>query len=208
MSTYSKLEEKLNIYTHLLGAILGLIGLVLLILKSFEDYSLKESVSFVIFGLGIIAMFMASVIYHNTEDIELRFKRKVLDHCAIYIMIAGTYTPLALAAIGGTTGWFIFGLSWGFALIGITLKLFFTGRFKLVSTLMYVFMGWMIVLFIRPLINEISQEGFNFILAGGISYTVGAIAYLIKKLSLNHAIFHVFVLGGSICHFLAVYLYV
>lgn len=208
MTTYSPFEEKINVYSHITGALLGLVGLILLIIKSLGEYNLKSSISFIVFGLSIIVMFLASANYHKTKDLKIRFKRKVFDHCAIYIMIAGTYTPFALGAIGGAIGWKIFGISWLLAAIGISLKLFFTGRFKIVSTLMYVLMGWMIMFFITPLTKVISAAGFNWLLVGGIMYTIGAMAYSIKKIKFNHATFHIFVLAGSICHFLCVYLYV
>jgi hemolysin III len=208
MSGYSKIEEKINVYSHFAGVILGIIGLILLIVKSLGDYNLQSSISFYIFGLSLIILFAASTNYHRTEDIKLRLKRKVLDHCAIYVLIAGTYTPFALGAIGGTQGWIIFVISWTLALIGISLKIFFTGRFKVISTLMYVFMGWMIVFFIKPLTEIIGNEGFLWLLVGGILYTVGALTYSIKKIHLNHAIFHIFVLAGSACHFVAIYNYI
>ena len=123
-------------------------------------------------------------------------------------MIAGTYTPFALAAIGGVSGWVIFIVSWTLALIGISLKIFFTGRFKILSTSMYVLMGWMVVFFVKPLIQIISYEGFLWLLVGGILYTAGAITYSIKKIHLNHAIFHIFVLGGCIFHFISIFNYI
>ncbi|MDA9793239.1 hemolysin III family protein [Bacteriovoracaceae bacterium] len=208
MSEYSEIEEKLNVYSHLLGVVLGLIGLILLIVKGAEQESLKASVSFIIFGVSIVLLFFASSLYHHTKNINLRLKRKVLDHCAIYILIAGTYTPYALGALGGKLGWIIFGVSWGMALMGITFKIFFTGRFNIVSTLLYVLMGWMIVFFVKPLKLTLSEEGFNWLLAGGISYTVGALAYSIEKIKFNHAIFHVFVLGGTFSHYISVYYYI
>jgi hemolysin III len=208
MSDYSEFEEKLNVNSHLLGAILGVIGFILLIIKSFGDYTPISIVSFIIFGLSIITLYCASAFYHNTQDINFRHKRKVLDHCAIYILIAGTYTPFALAALGGNLGWIIFIACWSMAIIGITLKVFFTGRFKIISTLMYVFMGWMIMFFIKPLMLVLSDTGFYWLLAGGIAYTVGALIYSIKSIPLNHAIFHVFVLIGSFCHFISIYLFI
>ena len=208
MSEYTEFEEKLNVDSHLLGAFLGVIGLVLLIIKSFGDFSHVAIFSFIIFGISIVTLYAASAFYHSTEDAGRRFKRKILDHCAIYILIAGTYTPYALGAIGGKLGWIIFIVCWSMALIGITLKVFFTGRFKIISTLMYVFMGWMIMFFIKPLMLILSDDGFYWLLAGGISYTVGAVIYSIKAIKLNHAIFHVFVLLGSFCHFISIYLYI
>ena len=208
MSQYSVFEERINIYSHIFGVFLGFIGLVLLIIKSFTNYGLVSGVSFVIFGLSIVTLYLASARYHSAVDAKLRFKRKILDHSAIYILIAGTYTPYALAAIGGRVGWIIFSVSWILALIGFTLKIFFTGQFKILSTSMYVLMGWMVVFFIGPLMKALPSEGFMWLLIGGISYTVGAVLYSIKKIKLNHAIFHIFVLIGTICHFLSIYLYI
>ncbi len=208
MSQYSVFEERINIYSHVFGMFLGLIGLVLLITKSFDGYNLISGVSFVIFGLSIITLYFASARYHSAVDERLRFRRKILDHSAIYILIAGTYTPYALAAIGGNVGWIIFGVSWILALVGFILKIFFTGQFKILSTSMYVLMGWMVVFFINPLMKALPHEGFIWLLLGGISYTIGAVLYSIKKIKLNHAIFHIFVLIGTICHFLSIYLYI
>lgn len=208
MSDYSKLEENINVYSHVFGILLGFVGLTLLVIKSLGDYNTQSVVSFYVFGLSIITLFTASANYHRTIETKLRLRRKVLDHSAIYVLIAGTYTPFALAAIGGVSGWIIFGVSWTLALIGISLKVFFTGRFKKTSTLMYVLMGWMIVFFIKPLTLIISNEGFLWLLVGGVLYTIGAVTYSIKKIPLNHAIFHFFVLAGSICHFVSIYSYV
>jgi hemolysin III len=124
------------------------------------------------------------------------------------VLIAGTYTPFTLVTLQGSVGWTIFFTAWGFALTGIVLKLFFTGRFDMLSTIMYVFMGWIIVFAIKPLMNNLASEGLMWLFAGGAAYTVGAILYSIKKIKFNHAIFHVFVLAGSFCHFMAVYFYV
>jgi hemolysin III len=133
---------------------------------------------------------------------------RIIDHASIYVLIAGTYTPFALVTLNGATGWVIFGVAWGLALCGITLKLFFTGKYNLVSTLMYVFMGWIIVFAIKPLIVNLSSEGLFWLFCGGMAYTIGAILYSIKILRFNHAVFHVFVLAGSASHFVSVYFYV
>jgi len=205
---YSDLEEKLNIYSHLLGVFLSLIALVLLTIKALEMESNLHLVSFIIFGSSLILLYTASAKYHGQTEPQKRSKHQIFDHSAIYILIAGTYTPYALVTLSGSSGYILFGVSWLLAAIGITLKVFFTGRFNLFSTLMYVCMGWMVVFFIRPLMDSISLEGFYWLLAGGVAYTLGAIIYLIEKIKLNHAIFHVFVLAGSICHFISIYEYV
>ena len=132
----------------------------------------------------------------------------ILDHATIYVLIAGTYTPFTIVTLNGTIGWVIFGISWGLALTGVILKLFFTGKYNLLSTIMYVLMGWVIVFAIKPLVNNLPSEGLIWLFAGGFSYTIGAILYSIKKIKFNHAIFHIFVLIGSFCHFMSVYFYV
>ncbi|PLX50213.1 MAG: hemolysin D, partial [Desulfobacteraceae bacterium] len=132
----------------------------------------------------------------------------IIDHASIYVLIAGTYTPFTLVVLDGTIGWVIFGISWGLALTGIILKLFFTGKYNLISTIMYVLMGWVIIFAIKPLIKNLPLEGLLWLVTGGISYTIGATLYSIKKIELNHAIFHMFVLMGSFCHFMSVFFYV
>ena len=139
---------------------------------------------------------------------KLRKRLKIFDHAAIYVLIAGTYTPFTLITLNGTIGWVIFGVSWGMALIGIILKFFFTGKYKSISTLMYILMGWMIVFAIKPLIDSLALEGLNWLIAGGVSYTIGAVLYSIEKIKFNHAIFHIIVLIGSFCHFISVFFYV
>ena len=204
---YSPSEERLNILTHALGLALSVVGLILLFVRSISLGDAAQIITSVIFGVSMIMLYAASTIYHSTDSPESRAKMRIVDHAAIYILIAGTYTPFCVLVLGGKTGWVILATSWSMAITGITLKLFFTGRFKLLSTLMYVFMGWLIVFAIEPLINNIDPGGLHWLVAGGISYTVGAILYSIKAIPFNHAIFHSFVLGGTICHFMAVYLY-
>ena len=164
--------------------------------------------SIVIYGASLIVLYAASTFYHASKDLKLRRKLNIFDHTAIYVLIAGTYTPYTLIVLEGTLGWFIFGFTWVFALIGIVLKLFYTGRFDKLSTMMYVLMGWQIVLVIKPLMNNLSSEGLQLLFAGGISYTLGAIIYSTQKIYYNHAIFHVFVLFGSLCHFFSIYYFV
>ncbi len=153
-------------------------------------------------------LYAASTFYHSAKKPELRIRLRIIDHASIYVLIAGTYTPFTLATLHGTIGWVIFGISWGLALSGIILKLFFTGKYNLISTIMYVLMGWVIVFAIKPLINNLSSEGLFWLFAGGMSYIMGAIIYSTKKLKFNHAIFHIFVLMGSFCHFMSVFFYV
>ena len=205
---YSTLEERINIFSHAAGLLLSMVAIVLLVSRASHTGNVWHIVSAAIFGASLIALYAASTAYHSATRAELRARLRVIDHATIYILIAGTYTPFTLITLNGTVGWIIFAFSWGMAICGIILKLFFTGRFNLLSTLMYVFMGWIIVFAVKPLIANLSSEGLFWLVAGGLSYTVGAIIYSIKKVPFNHAIFHLFVLGGSICHFVAVYFYV
>jgi len=205
---YSPLEERINILSHAIGLLLSIIAVVLLVTRASSYGNAWHIVSVAIFGASLIALYAASTTYHSATRAELRARLRVIDHATIYILIAGTYTPFTLITLNGATGWTIFAVSWAMAISGISLKLFFTGRFNLISTLMYVFMGWIIIFAVKPLIANLSTEGLYWLVAGGLSYTIGAIIYSIKKVPLNHAIFHLFVLAGSICHFVAVYFYV
>ena len=205
---YSPLEEKINVTTHAAGLVLSVIALVLLVTRAIRQGNIWHVVSFSIFGVSLCVLYAASTFYHNSKEPELRSKLRVFDHASIYVLIAGTYTPYTIVTLNGLTGWVIFGISWGLAISGIILKLFFTGKYDFISTLMYVFMGWIIIFAIKPLLINLSSDGIFWLIAGGISYTLGAVIYSIKKIKFNHAIFHIFVLIGSGCHFLSIYLYV
>ncbi len=207
-SHYSPAEERINIASHAIGLVLSFIALLLMVRHASLYGNIWHIVSFSVFGLSLIILYASSTLYHSAKDPVFRSKLRVLDHATIYILIAGTYTPFTLITLGGVTGWVIFGASWGMAITGIFLKIFFTGKFDLLSTVMYVFMGWIIVFAFEPLVNNLSSEGLFWLVAGGVSYTVGAILYSIGKIKFNHAIFHVFVLLGSFCHFVSVYYYV
>lgn len=205
---YSPTEEKLNIWSHAFGIFLSIIALVLLIIKAVQQDNIWMMISFPIFGVSLILLYLASTLYHASKEPQKRFKLKVFDHAAIYVLIAGSYTPFTLVSLNGETGWLIFSMVWVMAFTGIILKLFFTGRFKVVSTAMYVLMGWLIVFYFQELTAHLHEKGVFYLILGGVLYTIGAILYSIKKIKFNHAIFHFFVLAGSFCHFLSIYLYV
>jgi len=205
---YSPIEEKINIISHAIGFILSIVALVLLVRHATLHGDVWHIVSFSIFGASLIILYAASTFYHSAKKSEIRNRLKIIDHASIYVLIAGTYTPFTLVTLNGTIGWVIFATSWGLALTGIILKLFFTGKYNLISTIMYVLMGWVIIFAIKPLINNLPLEGLLWLFAGGISYTIGAALYSIKKIKLNHAVFHMFVLIGSFCHFMSVFFYV
>ncbi|MDB9954980.1 hemolysin III family protein [Flavobacteriaceae bacterium] len=202
---YSKNEERLNVLTHTFGLLLSVVGLYVLILKSFHYEGFWKPASLVIYGLSLIILYAASTFYHAAKDPRLRRKLNIFDHAAIYVLIAGTYTPFTILVLEGSLGWIIFGVTWTFALIGIILKLFYTGRFDKLSTALYLLMGWQIMFVINPLMERFTTEGLQLLFAGGVFYTIGAVLYSIKKLPYNHAIFHVFVVLGSVCHFFSVY---
>lgn len=205
---YSPLEEKINIISHANGFVLSIVALAFLVMHAALHGNVWHIVSFSIFGASLMMLYAASTFYHSAKKSEIRNRLKILDHASIYVLIAGTYTPFTLVTLKGTIGWVIFGISWGLALTGIILKLFFTGKYDIISTMMYILMGWVIVFAIKPLIHNLSLDGLLWLFAGGISYTIGAILYSIEKIKLNHAIFHIFVLFGSLCHFISVFFYV
>lgn len=203
---YSPLEEKLNIWTHGFGFIASVVALIFFCFR--ESVTTTATVSIIIFGLSMSILYFASTVYHKETKPKRRNRLKIFDHCAIYVLIAGTYTPFTLVTLEGETGWWIFGISWSIAIVGVVLKLFFTGRFDILSTILYVAMGWLIIFAYTPLVTNLDPSGVQWLFAGGIFYTIGAVLYSISKIPLNHAIFHVFVLAGTFCHFMAVYFYV
>ncbi len=205
---YSELEETINVRSHGLALLMSVVALVLLVIRALRYGHAEHLVSAVIFGISLIALYAASTAYHVTQDPALRSRLRVVDHASIYVLIAGSYTPFTLITLQGQTGWMIFAICWSMAAVGIVLKLLFTGRFKLLSTSMYLIMGWMIVFAIEPLTDKLPHAGMVWLVSGGLSYTNGAALYTIGRIRLNHALFHVFVVIGSACHFVTVYLHV
>ena len=163
-----------------------------------------QFISYLIYCFGLLTLYLASTLYHSAKDPKWQKRLNIFDHSAIYLLIAGTYTPIALLTMKGTWGMVIFCTVWVLATIGIVLKLYFTGRYSKISTATYVLMGWVIVIAIKPLINCMATQGLLWLLAGGIFYTLGAALYQRKSMKYNHAIFHVFVLLGSFCHYIVV----
>lgn len=205
---YSENEEKLNVLTHAFGLLMSIIGLPLLVIKSFHFNGFWKPLSIIIFGLSLVVLYAASTFYHASKNPKLRRKLNIFDHAAIYVLIAGTYSPFTIIVLDGALGWLIFGCTWVFAFVGIVLKLFYTGRYDKLSTVMYILMGWQIILVINPLTNAFTMKGLQLLFSGGVFYTVGALIYSSKKIKYNHAIFHVFVLIGSACHYICIYKYI
>ncbi|MGB0444009.1 MAG: PAQR family membrane homeostasis protein TrhA [Flavobacteriaceae bacterium] len=201
------LEEKLNAWSHGLGIGLGIAALVLMLL-GVDQTNPFGLFSVIVYGLSIILLFLASTCYHAIKDRKRKHYFRVADHISIYLLIAGTYTPVLLIAIPNSLGWTLFWVVWGIAAFGLILKLFFTGRFDNLSTFLYLAMGWLALIPYSELTAALDSAAMVWLIAGGISYTVGVLFYAIERIPYNHFIWHLFVLGGASCHFFMVYLYV
>jgi len=205
---YSLREEIANAITHGIGAILSIVALIVLIIFSAKYGDTWHLISFSIYGISLVILYFSSTLLHAIQNIKIKNKFEVMDHAAIYLLIAGTYTPFLLVPLRGTLGWTIFGIVWGLALVGIILKLFFVKRFIVLSTICYILMGWIIVVAIKPLYEALSFPGMMWLVAGGLLYTFGTIFFLWRKIPYHHAIWHLFVLAGSAAHFITVFFYV
>jgi len=205
---YSKNEELANSISHGIGIALSVIALIILVVFASLQGDFWKILSFSIYGASLVLLYTASTLYHSFEEPKIKHYLKIFDHSAIYLLIAGTYTPFMLVMLRESVGWILFSIVWSLALAGIFFKLFYTGRFQILSTLIYLAMGWLIVFAFRPMIEYVPEKGLYWIAAGGISYSLGVIFYLWNKVPYHHAIWHLFVLGGSICHFFSVLFYV
>jgi len=207
MRIQTKFEEQLNAISHAIGALLGVAAIVLLII--FDTHKTDWSLfGVIVYGISIIILFTASTLYHAVNREKLKHYFRIIDHIGIYLLIAGTYTPVLLITLEGSLGWTLFWAVWGIAGFGVILKLFFTGRFNTFSTLLYLVMGWLIVFDFSTLSSLLDSNGIVLLMAGGLAYTVGIVFYAIEKIPYNHVIWHLFVLAGAICHFFMVLLYV
>lgn len=205
-SKFSVKEEIANSITHGIGAALSLAGLIVLIILAAQRGTAWHIVSFSVYGASLFALYMASTLYHAIQKIKIKRVLYVLDQIAIYLLIAGTYTPFTLITLRGGWGWSIFGVIWGLAIAGITLRLFFQTK-DWVSTIIYVVMAWVIIIAIKPLLSNLSVGGLIWLGIGSLSYMLGIIFFLWKKIPHHHAIWHLFVLGGSIGHFVSILCY-
>jgi len=200
-------QEIANSITHGIGAMLSVAGLVILLIIAGTKGDIWRIISFSIYGTTLILLYLSSSIYHGLSNVRIKNIFQILDHSAIYLLIAGSYTPLTLISLRGPWGWTLFGLVWGIALIGILMKAFFFNKTQVISMILYIIMGWLIVIAIKPLIETIPRGMLLWIIVGGISYSVGIIFYLVQKIPYHHTIWHLFVLGGSITHFLGILFY-
>lgn len=199
-----KREELASALTHGLGATAALAaGAVLITLAALFGNGWQLAAS-IVFGVSLLLLYLASTLYHAVNHPVAKGRLKVFDHCAIYLLIAGTYTPFTLIGLRGTLGWWLFGIIWTLALAGVVFKLFYTGRFRGVSTAIYVAMGWLVVIAIGPVAAALDTWTLSWLIAGGLFYTLGTVFYMRDSIPYAHAIWHLFCIGGSICHYVAV----
>ena len=201
---FTKSEELSNTIIHGIGIALAIAALVILVVLASLRGDTWQIVSFSIYGVTLVILFSASTLFHGFPEGKLKDLFEIFDHSAIFLLIAGSYTPLMLVSVKGALGWTLFGIVWGIACFGIVLKAFYVKRFVILSTLLYLAMSWMIVFALKPLIHNSSKISMIFLFIGGAFYTFGTIFYVWRKLKYHHAIWHVFVLAGSVCHFFTI----
>ncbi len=201
-------EEIANSITHGVGAALAVAALVILVTFAGIFGDAWRVVSFSIYGATLIILYLSSTLYHGLQAPKAKRIFHIFDRTAIYLLIAGTYTPFTLVTLRGAWGWTFFGIIWGLAVIGVILTVFFVDRYNFLSVATYLGMGWLVVILIKPLIAAVPAGGMAWLVIGGLSYTLGVLFYAWKRLPFNHMIWHLFVLGGSISHFFCILFYV
>ena len=197
-------EEVANALTHGIGAAVALVAGAVLITLTAVHGDGWQLAGAIVFCVALFVLYLASTLYHAIPHPVAKARLKVFDHCAIYVLIAGTYTPFTLIGLRGAWGWSLFAVIWTLAVAGVVFKLFFTGRFKLVSTLIYLAMGWLVLVAIVPMTRALDAWALGWLFGGGIAYTAGTFFYMSRRIPYAHTIWHSFVIGGSACHFLAV----
>jgi hemolysin III len=197
-------DELANALTHAAGVVASLIGGAVLITLATLSGSVYQIVGAAVFAASLVLLYSASTAYHIALGERAKHRLRIFDHCAIYVLIAGTYTPLTLTALRGPWGWTLFGVVWGLAVAGIIFKLFFIGRFPRVSTAIYIGMGWLVVVAAGPLVRTVDPVALAWLAGGGLAYTGGTVFYHSRRIPYAHAVWHLFVLTGSVCHAIAV----
>jgi len=205
---YSLGEEIANSVIHGLGIGLSVAALVVLVAFAVLEHDPYKLASAIVFGVALVLEYTASTLYHSFPQPRVKHLFKIFDHCGIYLLIAGTYTPFCLVTLRAANGWLLFGVIWGLAVVGIAVEAFWAYRPRWLSAAVYLGMGWMVVLSMKPLVANLEPGGIWLLVAGGLAYTVGTIFYVMKRVKYMHAVWHVFVLAGSVCHFLAVLVFV
>jgi hemolysin III len=208
LAQYSKTEEIANWITHAVALLLSITALVLMVVYSTRFGNVYHIVSSAVFGTTLILLYSASTLYHLVPVGRAKNVFQKLDHAMIYLLIAGTYTPYTLVNLRGPWGWSIFAVVWGLALTGLLLELIMKKRLGWLSVSLYLFLGWIIVIAVKPLMANLAAGGIVLLVAGGLFYSLGVIFYLWKRLPFQHAIWHLFVIAGSLCHFFSIFLYV
>lgn len=206
--TFSKGEEVANAITHGIGVVLSMAALVLLIVFSSLHGTALHIVSFTIYGVTMLLLYFSSTMLHSLPEGKIKNLFEIFDHSAIYLYIAGSYTPLLFIVVQGTLGWTLFGIVWGLATVGIVFKVFFVKKFLFLSTVFYIAMGWLAIFAIKPMMENLPTAGIAFLVAGGLCYTLGTIFYVWRGFKFHHAVWHTFVLAGSTLHFFLILLYV
>ncbi len=201
-------EEIASSVSHGIGALLGVAGLVILVVMAAGQGDPWRITAFSIYGTSLVLLYLASTLYHAIPYPRVRAVMRRLDHAAIHLLIAGTYTPFTLVSLRGPWGWTLFGLVWGLALVGILLETLFIGRWRILSVMTYLGMGWLVLIALRPMLHALGGMGMMWLGVGGLCYTGGIVFYAWKKLPWSHPVWHLFVLGGSVCHFFAMLLHV
>ena len=205
---YTLGEELFNSISHGVGVLLSIAALVLLIVFASINGSGYSLAAGIVYGLSLLILYTMSMVYHIVQSEKGKAIMRIFDHCSIFILIAGTYTPYLLITLDKPLGWTMFGIIWAMAVIGIILNSVNLEKFKVFSLICYIIMGWAVIFTIKPIINAVPPMGVFLLVLGGVIYTVGVIFYIIKKYRYMHSIWHLFVLGGSVCHYLSILLYV
>lgn len=201
---YTKGEEWCNALSHAVGFVLSAVALVYMIVEAVKSGDPLCLFSVIVYGTAMMVLYAMSACYHAVQGEKLKGVFRIFDHCAIFLLIAGTYTPYTLITLRGAVGWTIFGIIWGMAILGIVLNAIDMEKFSLLSLVCYVVMGWAVVFAVRPLVASLSSLGLSLLVAGGVVYTIGIIFYLMKKVPYMHSLWHLFVLGGSTLHLCSV----
>lgn len=201
-------EEIASGVTHGIGLLLAVAAVPVLIVLGAIRGDAVHIAGFTVYGSSLVLVYASSTLYHAFQQPRLKHIFRILDHAAIYLLIAGTYTPVTLLSLDGPPGWTLLGVVWTLAVVGCIFKLFFVDRFEGFSTVLYLVMGWLVVIVLEPFLASVPPDALGWLIAGGLSYTVGVIFFVWERLPYNHAVWHLFVIGGSACHYVAMLLYV
>lgn len=204
----TKGEEIANSIIHGVGGALSIAALVLLVVFAVRWGGARHVVSYAIYGSTLVILYILSTLYHAIQEPDIKNFLEILDHCAVYLLIAGTYTPFTLVVLKGGWGWSLFGVVWGLTVIGVVLKFYTIKKMVVLSTLIYIAMGWICIVAIKQIVAALAPAGVFWLVLGGMLYSLGTIFYIWRKVLFHHAIWHVFVLAGSACHFFCILLYV